>query len=178
MTGNHDITLDPPFFRENEESWKWPAPQDTEACRRLLTESKPIIYLENDYTEIRLKERGTCFTIFGSPCTPKQQLASWAFQYKPDEAKEVWKKIPNEVDIVVTHTPPKGRCDGIVAAAASGQRDRIREGCPALLRRLEQVRQILNICGHIHNGRGVETIQWRERMHYYITNPRPWISVP
>jgi hypothetical protein len=126
-----------------------------------LTESKSIIYLENDCTEIRLKERGTCFTIFGSPCTPKQQLASWAFQYKPDEAEEVWNKISNGVDIVVTHTPPKGRCDGVVAAG--GQRDRIREGCPALLRRLEHVRPMLNICGHIHNGRGVETIQWRQR---------------
>jgi len=137
-----------------------------------LTESKSIVYLENDYTEIRLKERGTCFTIFGSPCTPKQQLASWAFQYKPSEAEEVWKNIPNEVDIVVTHTPPKGRCDGVVAAT-SGQKDRIREGCPALLRRLEQVRPILNICGHIHNGRGVETIQWRERHALLHHQPTP-----
>jgi hypothetical protein len=69
----------------------------------------------------------------------------------------VWNKIPDGVDIVVTHTPPKGRCDG---AAASGQKDGIREGCPALLRRLEQVRPMLNICGHIHSGRGVETVRW------------------
>jgi hypothetical protein len=123
-----------------------------------LTESKSITYLENESTEIQLKERGTCFTVFGSPYTPKQQQADWAFQYKHDEAERVWDKIPNGVDIVVTHTPPKGRCDGV---AASGQQKDEREGCPALLRRLEQVRPMLNICGHIHSGRGVETIQWR-----------------
>jgi hypothetical protein len=154
--GNHDITLDEPFFREHENSWKWSASQDPEACKKLLTESKSITYLENTSANIRLTSPngpGTSFTIFGSPCTPKQ--ANWAFQYTPDEAHEVWSTIPDGVDIVVTHTPPKGHCDG----SAKGLKDG-REGCPALLSRLEKTRPLLSICGHIHGGRGVETVRW------------------
>jgi hypothetical protein len=155
--GNHDITLDEPFFREHESSWKWPAPQNPEACRKLLTESKSITYLENTTATVRLTSPngpGTSFTIFGSPCTPKQ--ADWAFQYTPDEAGEVWCKIPERVDIVVTHTPPKGHCDG----SANGLKDG-REGCPALLSRLEKIRPLLSVCGHIHGGRGVDTVHWK-----------------
>jgi Icc-related predicted phosphoesterase len=152
--GNHDITLDEPFFREHENSWKWPDPQDPESCRKLLTESKSITYLENTSATIRLTGPGTSFRVFGSPCTPKQ--ANWAFQYTTDKAEEIWSKIPDGVDIVVTHTPPKGHCDG----SAKGLKDG-REGCPALLSRLEKIRPLLSVCGHIHGGRGVETVRWR-----------------
>ncbi|RMZ69822.1 phosphoesterase [Pyrenophora seminiperda CCB06] len=152
--GNHDITLDEPFFRENSHSWKWPSAQDTEMCKKLLTESTSITYLENGVTQIKLAS-GVSFTVFGSPCTPKQ--GTWAFQYAGEEEAEcTWSRIPDDVDIVVTHTPPKGHCDG----TADRLTDK-REGCPSLLKRLSQVRPKLSVCGHIHGGRGVETLQWR-----------------
>jgi len=123
-------------------------------CRKLLTESSSITYLENADTQIRLSS-GVCLTVFGSPCTPKQ--GTWAFQYAGEqEAESVWSRIPSGVDIVVTHTPPKGHCDG----TAGGLTDK-REGCPSLLKRLSQVRPKLSVCGHIHGGRGVETVRWR-----------------
>ncbi|KAF7453198.1 Metallophos multi-domain protein [Pyrenophora tritici-repentis] len=154
VAGNHDIALDGPFFRHNSQSWKWPSPQDAGMCRKLLTESTSITYLENAATQIRLTS-GACFTVFGSPCTPKQ--GTWAFQYAGNqEAECVWSRIPDGVDVVVTHTPPKGHCDG----TAEGLTDK-REGCPSLLKRLSQVRPKLNICGHIHGGWGVETVRWR-----------------
>jgi hypothetical protein len=60
------------------------------------------------------------------------------------------------VHIVVTHTPPKGHCDG----SAKELNDK-REGCPVLFERLEKVRPLLSVCGHIHGGRGAETVRWR-----------------
>ncbi|KAF1834436.1 Metallo-dependent phosphatase [Decorospora gaudefroyi] len=155
VAGNHDITLDAPFFRQHGESWKWPGPQDPEACKRLLTASESITYLEHTSTTICLHGAGTEFSVFGSPCTPKQ--GNWAFQYTPEEAEGVWSKMAEGVDIVVTHTPPKGHCDGTLAQDTKDQR----EGCPALLERLEQVRPVLSVCGHIHGGRGVETARWK-----------------
>lgn len=92
--------------------------------------------------------------MFGSPCTPKQ--GNWAFQYEADEAEHVWDKIPQGVDIVVTHTPPKGHCDGTGTDWQDG-----RGGCAALQRRLSKIRPKLSVCGHIHGGRGVETVRWR-----------------
>jgi len=156
--GNHDITLDENFFREHGGSWKWGAwPPDTAECRKLLVESESITYLENSSARITLTSPtgpGTTFTVFGSPCTPKH--ANWAFQYTPEEAEEVWSQIPDQVDVVITHTPPQGLCDGVRSAVPD-----TREGCPALLRRLNQVRPLLSICGHLHRGRGAERVRWR-----------------
>ncbi|XP_014560712.1 hypothetical protein COCVIDRAFT_34373 [Bipolaris victoriae FI3] len=157
VAGNHEITLDAPFFNKNKGSWKWPGDQDPTACKKLLVESKSITYLEHTTTTVELTSPngpGTRFTVFGSPYTPQQ--ANWAFQYRAEEAEDVWNKIPDGVDIVVTHTPPKGHCDGSAEASRDG-----REGCPALLRRLSKIRPKLSICGHIHQGRGVETVRWR-----------------
>lgn len=119
-------------------------------------ESESITYLENTTATVGLEGPRTWFTVFGSPCTPRHTQANWAFQYTPEGAEEVWDRISPGTDIVVTHTPPKGHCD----RAAKDLKDE-REGCPALLRRLEEIRPKLSICGHIHSGRGVQTLQWR-----------------
>lgn len=154
LTGNHDTTLDEPFFFSNENKWKWPQPQDTAACRRLLTESTSITYLENEAATIFLtspKGPKTSLKIFGSPCSPGTR--GWAFQYADETAaKQLWTKIEDDVDIVVTHTPAHGHCD----TAFEGER----AGCRVLSQHLASVRPMLQICGHIHHGRGVERIKW------------------
>ncbi|KAJ4359203.1 hypothetical protein N0V95_002369 [Ascochyta clinopodiicola] len=48
VAGNHEITLDEPFYEEKGARWKWPAPQSPRGCRKLLRESKTITYLENE----------------------------------------------------------------------------------------------------------------------------------
>ncbi|KAJ4362055.1 hypothetical protein N0V83_010997 [Neocucurbitaria cava] len=158
VAGNHDITLDPPFYHSHgAQNWKWPTPQDPTTCRELFRSSASITYLENETATIKLASPTgpqTCFTVFGSPCTPRQQQGNWAFQYDEHEAEDVWSKLGDGVDVVVTHTPPKGLCD-----STSGMGDQ--SGCPALLRRLGEVRPALSVCGHIHAGRGVEKVRWR-----------------
>jgi len=43
--------------------------------------------------------------IWGSPYTP--EFNNWAFSLKTEEAKqEMWKTIPNNIDILMTHGPP------------------------------------------------------------------------
>ena len=152
--GNHDITLDEPFYRQHNTSWRWPEPQDPEACARLLRESESITYLENETASVRLTSPNgprTSFTVFGSPCTPKH--CTWAFQYEAQDAGAVWSQVPTGVDVVVTHTPPYGLCD-------KADQDE-RTGCPALLQRLAEVKPLLSVCGHIHGGRGAERVTWR-----------------
>ena len=120
---------------------------------KLLRESKTITYLENQSTTVYLeKPTGpqTYFKIFGSPSTPGP--GNWAFEYQPQEAGKLWSEIPEDADVVVTHTPPKGHCD-------TATKDD-RSGCPALLRRLAEVRPLLHVCGHIHEARGVERVHW------------------
>lgn len=64
----------------------------------------------------------------------------------------MWEDIPHDADIVMTHTPPRGHCDD-----AAGDQP---TGCPALLEALRVVRPQLAVCGHIHEGRGVEFVRW------------------
>ena len=48
--------------------------------------------------------------IWGSPYTP--EFNNWAFPLKTEEAKqELWQQIPNDIDILMTHGPPKGILD-------------------------------------------------------------------
>lgn len=62
--------------------------------------------------------------------------------------------IPEDVDIVMTHGPPRGVLD----ECAGGN-----VGCPNLLRAMERVRPMLHCFGHIHEGHGVEIVDWRKR---------------
>jgi hypothetical protein len=154
--GNHDITLDAAFYEQHGSSWRWPRSQDPEQCRQLFKDSPSITYLENEVAVIRLTSSDgpqTSFQVFGSPCTPK--VRDWAFQYEPEEAMRLWSAIPVDTDIVVTHTPPKGYCDG------STKDDRT--GCDALRQALYRVRPMLSVFGHIHEARGVQRVQWNDR---------------
>ena len=76
----------------------------------------------------------------------------WAFGYRKDEAVQLWNKIPLDADIVVTHTPSKYHCDE--------SREREAAGCESLRETLWRVRPRIAICGHVHEGRGVERVRW------------------
>lgn len=58
-------------------------------------------------------------------------------------------------DVVVTHTPPAGHCDQQISKNG-------RAGCEELRRRLWTVRPLLHVCGHLHEGRGVEKVRWKD----------------
>ncbi|KAF2009167.1 Metallo-dependent phosphatase [Aaosphaeria arxii CBS 175.79] len=157
IAGNHDITLDPSLFAQHGTLWRWPAPQDPHECRKLLTGSSSITYLENQAATVHLRSpQGprTCFKVFGSPCTPKMKN-HWAFQYAAEDAPKIWDAIPLDTDIVITHTPPKGHVD-------KAEEDD-RSGCAALTQALHRVRPMMSVCGHIHGGRGVERVRWGSR---------------
>lgn len=156
-TGNHDITLDAPFYAQHSTRFHNQSPQDAHACRQLLRSPSSITYLENSCAQIRLTRPSgpqTTFTVFGSPYSPAHNPHGlWAFgDSTPAEASMRWESIPLDTDIVVTHTPPRGWCD----EAADDER----RGCAALRQRLWRVRPKLAVCGHVHGGRGVERVRW------------------
>ena len=150
VAGNHDVTLDPAFYAEHGHLFHNQHPQDPDACRKLILERHSIAYLHHEATEVKLQKEGgpkTTFKIFGSPYSPAHGF--WAFGYKPAAASELWDQIPLDSDIVLTHTPPNGHCDKGSA-----------RGCEALRLCLSRVRPRLAICGHVHEGRGIERVSW------------------
>lgn len=102
-----------------------------------------IIYLENNSTTIEgLK-------IWGSPITPSFGVG-WAFNKDRGKIHEVWDKIPDDTDIVVTHGPAQGVLD------LSFNRDGVLEycGCKNLLKRIFTIQPKLFLFGHIHSCKG------------------------
>ena len=85
---------------------------------------------------------------YGSPWQPN--FCNWAFNLPRGAAlKRHWDRIPDDVNVLITHGPPKGildYCDGGNV------------GCKDLTQRLRELRQRndleLHLFGHIHESRG------------------------
>lgn len=99
-----------------------------------------IRYLEHESINIE------GINIFGSPYTP--EFCGWAFNVRRDQLHDYWKAIPENTDILVTHSPPKGILD------LAYDRGGLLEYCgdAALLRHIQRVIPKYNIFGHIHNN--------------------------
>jgi len=79
-------------------------------------------------------------SIWGSPVTPLGMSS-------PADRKRHWARIPDDVNILVTHGPPHGILD------AAGNPD-LHEGCPELLQAVVRLKPKLHVFGHIHAGYG------------------------
>lgn len=172
LLGNHDITLDPKFYADYGLYFHNQIPQDPRACMKAVINCESIMYLNHESVEIRLSKDGgprTMFKVFGSPYSPAN--GCWAFGYPPEHASHLWDKIPLDTDIVVTHTPPKYHCDE--------SKDRGAAGCEILRQTLWRVRPCLAICGHVHEGRGVERVTWDlecSNIKYKESDVQYWID--
>lgn len=120
IAGNHDFCLQ----------------QQPEKARDLL---QGLTYLKDSFCHCQgLK-------IYGSPWQP--WFHDWAFNLRRGEPlREVWARIPEDSQIVITHGPPQGILDRCY--------DGREVGCQDLLERLQVVRPRLHLFGHIHEAYG------------------------
>jgi Icc-related predicted phosphoesterase len=158
IAGNHELSFDPSFthplsrnrghhqglFDEipllGHKKEKLEESVNTENIRQHLTN---CIYLEDSGIEIY----GIKF--YGTPWQP--EFCRWAFNLKRgEEILEKWNKIPDDTDILITHTPPIGFND----LCCSG----IRAGCVELLSTIQKrVKPMYNIFGHVHESYGLSS---------------------
>lgn len=153
------MTLDVPFYAENGSRFHGQTLENVSECVKLVkTQFPSVIFLEHSSTLVKLTAPAgprTMFKVFGSPYS--RFRGSWAFGYtSAKEGERLWGQIPLDVDIVVTHSPPAGHCDG----HQSSKDDAKVFGCDQLLHALERVRPMLAICGHVHAGRGYARVSW------------------
>lgn len=120
ICGNHDTSVDAGLIN----------PRDY----------KNIIYLEHEYVEIE------GIKIFGSPYTPR--YGSWSFMKDKGKLDPLWAKIPSDLDLLITHGPPKGILD------LAYDRDGNLEYCgdKELYNHVERVNPKFHVFGHIHNN--------------------------
>lgn len=84
------------------------------------------------------------FTFHGSPWVP--ELAHWAHYRNATALAAAWEQIPDQVDVLITHTPPRGILDRNSQGRACG--------CPLLRQRVSVVRPRVHCFGHIHASAG------------------------
>jgi len=97
------------------------------------------VYLENDVIEIE------GIKLFGSPYS--KEFNNWFFMKDENGLNEIWKTIPEDIDIVVTHGPAYGWLDQNVDCENCGSK--------TLKIRLEEIKPKYHITGHLHEASGV-----------------------
>ena len=104
---------------------------------------KGVIYLQDDQVEI------DGFKIYGAPWQP--EFLGWAFNLSRGGAlREKWDKIPDGIDILITHGPPFGILDRTIEGEYVG--------CEELLEAVKRVKPKVHIFGHIHHGYGRKVV--------------------
>ena len=102
-----------------------------------------VIYLED--SEIIIDG----IKIYGSPWQP--EFHNWAFNLpRGEKLSEKWKMIPDDTDILVTHSPAYSILDYVPYGS--------NVGCEELYKRVFEVKPKIHSCGHIHESHGQKTI--------------------
>lgn len=87
-------------------------------------------------------------TFYGTPWCP--DLSNWAFYKSSEGLFEKFKNIPQKVDVLLTHCPPRFSDVGMVLQ--NGYNFMKNYGCQELAEEVA-VRQIKwHLCGHVHSG--------------------------
>lgn len=101
-----------------------------------------IIYLENESINIE------GINIFGSPYTPS--FCNWSFMKSRDKMHNIWENIPLDIDILITHGPPKG----ILDLSENREHELEQCGCLSLYKHVMKIEPKICAFGHIHQYKG------------------------
>ena len=127
--GNHDYLLEK-LEREVKEA--------------LLGINITILYNESaEYMD----DNGKIWTIWGSPNC--HIFGNWAFMYSDEYNKEMYERMPKNVDFCITHDMGYGRSDQCLGFISAYQRDLHRGNIP-LAEVLEDRRPKYHFGGHLH----------------------------
>jgi Icc-related predicted phosphoesterase len=153
--GNHDLCLDPSYPNRIRTDENMPqyllALQNHKDSMDLI---KKVTYLMNQSIEYK----GVKF--WGSPYSPSFHKEHWAFNAdRGEEISRIWGKIPSDVDVLITHTPPFGILDEVDHTGRTPGKWHIdgHVGCEDLLGVIKKrlLNMQLHCFGHIHQNVGV-----------------------
>lgn len=121
VAGNHD----------------WLFESDPALAKGLLTNAT---YLQDELVEI------DGVKIYGSPWTPR--FHDWAFNADRGHViRQKWDLIPNDLDVLITHGPPRGHGSKTLSGTEVG--------CTDLLLATQRAKPHYHVFGHIHEGYGI-----------------------
>lgn len=138
IAGNHDFVFDISYRKKTgmkDKTWK--------SFMSKIEESKNIHYLENSSVTL---ENG--LKIYGTPYITG--LTGWAFSTTEEVLAKVLAKMPEDVDIILSHGAPKiSRIGTVNQVCCNIGRD---FGSQAIADAVIKSNAKLALCGHIHSG--------------------------
>lgn len=132
VAGNHDRCLD-----EADEYFN-------PAAEQLLKECKDTTYLRDSGVKIDTAQ------FWGSPWVASPPRG-WGFLRDDKFRKAAFGAIPENVDVLITHTPPYGVLDGPCQTSIGMLRG---AGCPELRKELDRIQPAMHFFGHVHERAG------------------------
>lgn len=130
IAGNHDISFANQPLRD-----------------QYLKDFPNLHYLHDNGVELE------GLNIYGSPWQPEFHPETWVFNLPRDskQLSDVWDMIPEDTDILLTHSPPNGILD-----LCKNQHPYYPQvaGCEILKNRVEKISPLVHSFGHIHEGYG------------------------
>ena len=128
IAGNHDLSLE----------------DNPEAAEGIL---KAPTYLRNNLAYVG-PSADDMICVYGIP--HQLDFNDWAFNVDEAELERLFNNIPEEVDILLTHGPPKGVLDDNMSGTNCGSW--------ALLNWIKAYQPRLVVCGHIHESHGIALV--------------------
>jgi hypothetical protein len=163
IAGNHDLSLDGECWKAhmNEKKDSVEHEEAVEIMTGPLAKEAGVTYLTEGLHRFTLQD-GRSFSVYASPYQP--ECGNWAFGYArtedrfsippaPGMRSIAQHAIPESVDIVMTHGPPRGILDLIPDRNEHA-------GCDAIRHAVQRVRPLMHCFGHIHEGHGVQVKAW------------------
>lgn len=97
----------------------------------------------------------------------------WAWGRSEEQLANHWKLIPDDTNVLITHSPPLGILD------SNGKQS---FGSPSLLKRIQEIKPKYHVFGHIHDSRGsmvindgkttcINAAMLDERYHLKVQSP-------
>lgn len=142
ISGNHDFCFENLNLPNKNNDYDW--------LKDLISEENlsqsDCVYLEDSSVILETPELNRPIKFYGSPWQP--EFKNWAFNLprNGEKLKQIWDNIPNDTDILITHSPPYGIGDYTM------KNERV--GCELLMSRIENLNLLAHAYGHIHEGYG------------------------
>ncbi|SPQ23751.1 031c68b4-9375-49ab-9189-0b415b5ab89a [Thermothielavioides terrestris] len=139
--GNHDVWLDAAVRGQLGEK----------EGGGVVVDFSGVEYLCDRAVELEF-EGGRRLNVYGWGAVP---WCGEGFAYQYEREKHPWEgRIPEETDVLVTHTPPRHHLD-------------LGLGCAGLLDEVWRVKPKLHVFGHVHWGHGTEAVYYDECQRAY-----------
>lgn len=142
VAGNHDFVFETLMTDRNGNHRK-----PNRVMKKLLTGAGQWFYDKIKYLEnSELNYKG--YKFYGSPWCP--ELSNWAFYKNDFELKREFNKIPNNIDVLLTHCPPAMDTYGMVMQPGHNYMNDY--GCVPLADAIKEKQPRLCLFGHVHSG--------------------------